>query len=68
MAVHKPISGNDTVNGLATVMTGSGRAKLYDNTQRTQHIPDPAGTAYAQNLDDRYRFHGGPGGSGNWEH
>ncbi len=67
MAFGKAIPANDVVNGAAVVSTGE-RTRLYDNAQRTEHIPNPAATATAQNIDKRYRYHGGPGGSGNWEH
>lgn len=64
----KAIPGNDIVNGHAVVMTGSGRVQLYDNTQRTQHIPDTNTLQEYQTLDGRYLHHGGPAGSGTWEH
>jgi len=64
----KAIPGNDIINGGAAVMTGSGRAQLYDPTQRTQHLTDISSLTISTTLDDRYLVHGGPGGSGAWEH
>lgn len=70
MAVAKAISANDQIEGLAAVASGEPKkaAQLYDPRQRTVHIPTPDGTAEMVNINARFLYHGGVGGSGNWEH
>lgn len=67
MALAKAVPANDIINGLAVASQGDGPPKKYDGAPRTQHVLQPSG-AYYENLDTRYRYHGGAGGSGNWEH
>lgn len=68
MATAKCDNSADIINGLATVNVGAKLMKLYDNTQRTQHIASATGIGTLTNIDARYKYHGGVSGSGNWEH
>jgi hypothetical protein len=70
VAQKKIITGKDIINGLCVVGGGSfGNAPAtYDNPQRTQHFASGDSLKFFQEMDGRYRYHGGVGGSGNWEH
>jgi hypothetical protein len=53
--------------GLRAGRVGS-RLLLYRGPGRTQHIASGDSLTFFQNLDQRYRLHGGQCGSGDWEH
>lgn len=67
MAFIKAKPGLDIVNGLAVVNNGNSTSS-YDAAARTQHWASGDSLAVLQNINGRYRYHGGEGGSGNWEH
>lgn len=67
MSVSKIINANDIINGLAVVQLGSS-TDSYDNPARSVHFTNPSGLQIVEELAARYIYHGGPGGSGNWEH
>lgn len=67
--ITKLIATQDIVNGASVVnpsLAGSGY--MYDNPARTQHLASGDALTFFQELDSRYRYHSGVGGSGNWEH
>jgi hypothetical protein len=68
MAVARIYTSQDIVNGIGTVIDGSLKPTNYDNKDRDVHIPSGDSLQFFQTLDKRYRYHGGVGGSGNWEH
>lgn len=70
MAISKIYTNQDIVNGLAAVCQGDNTVK-YDPgvaSQRDQHFASGDSLTLFQVQAGRYRFHGGPGGSGAWEH
>lgn len=52
------------LDGVATVAVGSGKPQ----TSNINGSINPTGTVPLENLQTRFIYHGGPGGSGNWEH
>jgi hypothetical protein len=52
------------LDGVATVAVGTGRPQTNDINGSVS----PTGTVPLLNLETRFLLHGGPGGSGNWEH
>lgn len=67
--IKKAIAINDIVNGGSIVCPGlSTTGYQYDNRDRTQHLASGDSLSLMQNLDTRYKYHGGVGGSGAWEH
>jgi hypothetical protein len=68
MATAKIRTSDDIINGLAVVGGGVAKPQTYDNTQRTQHYPSGDSLLVLQNINSRYKYHGGTSGSGNWEH
>lgn len=72
MAIYgKAITTNDIVIGLATVCTGQ-KTQYLDleggSGLRTMHWGSGESLKEFQTLNSRYHYHGGTGGSGNWEH
>lgn len=67
MAVAKAITANDVINGGAAVCDGE-KTTLFDPTQRTRHYAATSAVPGVTNSNTRFLYHGGTGGSGNWEH
>jgi hypothetical protein len=70
MAVALIYPNRNIINGQATVMTG-GLAESYNPTDRDVILS--SGVDFTtqlpfSTLKTRYLYHGGVGGSGNWEH
>jgi hypothetical protein len=68
MAIAKAVTGNDIINGLAIVALGAAKPAIYDPVARVQDYPSGDSLRVLQNIDSRYLYHGGVGGSGAWEH
>lgn len=69
MAVAKIITGQDIIVGLAVANTGANVPIIYvppERTERYATVADMGSTVTT--INSRFLYHGGPGGSGNWEH
>jgi hypothetical protein len=54
MAIHQIVSSGDIINGIATVWSGDGVPRTYDNTARNQHWASGDSLNTFQVLDGRY--------------
>ena len=66
MAIAKAIAANDIIYGCA-VVGANGITAQYDPTALSKHFTS-ATQIDVSGINNRYLYHGGPGGSGNWEH
>jgi len=72
MAQAKIFTGQDIVNGLATIYQGEkNNTRTFDpgsGLGYTQHFASGDALTLFVVENQRYRYHGGAGGSGAWEH
>ncbi len=65
----KAVTGNNIFNGLVTVSQGDKAPANYNpGTPHTQTYASGDSLISTQNINRRYKLHGGVSGSGQWEH